>query len=273
MGRFLLGTLLALWGADRCAVRAASAQTPSVDQDVAAAVEADWAAQESRAGREPGSPESIDAALQRGQQLLASLVRITDAAALEPHERTLRELGAAVDRLTTLNHEQRLTLYLRLRWAGRQLALSNPLWAGKPVVFVQRKRFICQMLHEYIGYYYNYADLAGGGVFVLPRPGYSFATQDLIDGRLPRGAYTTPALSYDGATVYFAFAPMRAVERKHPLGVDWTILPAADKVPQELNYFSPDRVAFHNAPFYGTYREETRSRQLAGETIDPPLLQ
>ena len=28
-----------------------------------------------------------------------------------------------------------------------------------------------------------------------------------------------------------------------------------------------------NAPFYGTYREETRSRQLAGETVDPPLLQ
>jgi hypothetical protein len=28
-----------------------------------------------------------------------------------------------------------------------------------------------------------------------------------------------------------------------------------------------------NVPFYGTYHDETRSRQLAGETVDPPALQ
>ena len=71
--------------------------------------------------------------------------------------------------------DQRLVLYHRLRWTGRELALQNPLWAKQPIVFLQRKRFICQMLHEYIGYYYNYANLAGGGVYVLDRPGYSFA--------------------------------------------------------------------------------------------------
>ena len=263
--QFLLGTLLALGAADRSAVRGVSAESLAVDRDVAVAVEADWAAQETRAGRELGSTESIDAALQRGEQLLASLVSIAGAAALESHAQSLHALAAAAERGATLTDEQRLALYHRLRWTNRQLALSNPLWAGKPLVFVQRKRFICQMLHEYIGYYYNYANLAGGGVFVLERPGYSFATRDLVEGRLPRGAYATPALSYDGATVYFAFAEVRDVERQHRLGIDWTILPAADKVPTELNYFSPNRVAFH---LFAVDADGRELRQLTSGTED-----
>ncbi|MHB0960597.1 MAG: HzsA-related protein [Pirellulaceae bacterium] len=244
LGEILFSALLMLGATDQCA-GAASGDLSLADQDVVVATEADWAAQEVRAGREAGSQESLDAALKRGQQLLASLASIADQATLETHGRTFHELAAVVERAAALPWEQRLAVYHRLRWTGRQLALSNPLWAGKPLVFVQRKRFICQMLHEYIGYYYNYANLAGGGVFVLSRPGYSFAAENLIEGRLPRGAYATPALSYDGATVYFAFAEVQDVQRNHRLGIDWTILPAADQVPQNLNYFSPDRVAFH----------------------------
>ncbi len=110
---------------------------------------------------------------------------------------------------------------------------------------MQRRRFICQMLHEYIGYYYNYANLSGGGLFVLEEPGRSFKLRDLVGDQLPRGAYATPALAYDGNTIYFAFAHVAPGERDHRIGSDWSILPAADKVPFEFNYYAPTRSSFH----------------------------
>ena len=118
--QFVLGTLLATGGCGSQRRAGASAEPLPVDRDVAVAVEADWAAQETRAGREPGSRESIDAALQRGEQLLASLVPIAGAAALESHARSLHALAVAVERGATLTDEQRLALYYRLRWTGRQ---------------------------------------------------------------------------------------------------------------------------------------------------------
>ncbi len=62
------------------------------------------------------------------------------------------------------------------------------------------------MLHEYLGYFYDYAGIEGGGVYLLPQPGQSFQTVDLIKARLPKGNFTTLALSYEGGTLYFAFA-------------------------------------------------------------------
>jgi len=240
-----LRQLVALCVVSWSVVGSAHAESRAVDADVATAVERDWAAQEQRAGRAPGSEESIDAALERTEQLWLSLEGWADGDALESMRRLLDQLTLEAGRADGLTPDERLALYHRVRWAGRELALSNPLWADRPLVFMQRKRFICQMLHEYIGYYYNYADLAGGGVYVLERPGYSFATRDLVADRLPRGAYATPALSYDGRTVYFAFSEVRDVPRPHKLGIDWTILPAADRVPEELNYYTANRASFH----------------------------
>lgn len=89
---------------------------------------------------------------------------------------------------------------------------------------MNRKRFICQMLHEYLGYYYDYADISGGGIYILQKPGQSFETHDLIRNRLPKGNYTTLSLSYDAKTIYFAFAE-RAAEKP--------------------DYYSPQRQCFH----------------------------
>jgi hypothetical protein len=200
------------------------AATPTLrgEDSLARQIEADWAAQERRWGRTPDSPQAVRAALQRAERLLADLERALPET--EPEEATLRGLHAAVDAVDQMASDQRAALYLQLRWATRNLALKNPLLAGKPLVFMKRHRFVSQMLHEYLGYFYDYGDVAGGGVFVLENPGRSFKTRDLIAGRLPRGNYTTLALSYDGRTVYFAFA-----ER-------------ADEKP---DFYSPQRRCFH----------------------------
>jgi hypothetical protein len=89
---------------------------------------------------------------------------------------------------------------------------------------MKRRRFICQMLHEYLGYFYDYGDIEGGGIYVLEQPGRSLQVRDLIKGRLPRGNYTTLALSYDARTIYFAFA---------------------ERAAKKPDYYSPDRRCFH----------------------------
>lgn len=227
-------------------IATAADDAPPVDPAVRDAVRADWARQEKRAGREPGSAEAIRAALDRCERLLSSLVALPGVADLPTERQELIRLRSAANEAENTTQAERLALYDQLRWFARDLALEkNPLIAGRPIAFLQRRRFICQMLHEYIGYYYNYADLAGGGVYVLDRPGRSLATRNLTEGRLPRGAYATLAADFRADALYFAFAEVRPVPRQHERGIDWRILPSADRVPPEWNYYSDRRSAFH----------------------------
>lgn len=210
-----------------------------------AMVEADWTAQEKRLGRTPQTPEAIRDVLARADGLLEDLRRMPDCPDVRAESDTLDRLRPRVDGAESLDDSARLTLYLQLRRTARGLALENPLLTGKPILFLKRRRFIMQMLHEYVGYYYDYGGIAGGGVAILQQPGRSLEVRELIGDGLPEGNYATPALSYDAKTIYFAFAPLREYERAHaPVG-DWTKLPPADQVPAELNYFSPGRCCFH----------------------------
>ncbi|MBL7041909.1 MAG: hypothetical protein ISR77_24970 [Pirellulaceae bacterium] len=199
---------------------------PGNDADLAirSIVEADWAAQEQRRSREPLDPAAVGDALDRARQLLECRLRTSNAGELANETAMLRRLGQEVEASGSLDNEGRLALYRKIRWFTRDMALGNPLLDSKPLVFLKRRRFVCQMLHEYLGYYYDYADIAGGGVFVLQRPGRSLTVRELVRGRLPRGNYTTLALSYDTSTIYFAFAE-RAAEKP--------------------DYYSPKRRSFH----------------------------
>ena len=128
---------------------------------------------------------------------------------------------AEIDRL---DETGRLALYHQIRSITRGMALKNPLIAGKRIAFMKRRRFICQMLHEYLGYFYDYGDIAGGGVYVLEQPGQSLEIRDLTHDRLPKGNFTTLALSYDARTLYFGFA---------------------ERAPAKPDFYSPERRCFH----------------------------
>lgn len=200
-------------------------------------VEADWARQEARLGRTPEDAASIQNALQRAQRLqqdLAAIASATDTSV----ESDLSRLSSAAEKLDALDAAGRLALYHEIRWRAREMALSNPLIAGKKILFMERRRFICQMLHEYLGYYYDYGDIDGGGIYVLEEPGRSERVRDLLGDTFPRGNYTTLALSYDAKTIYFAYAP-RAEEKP--------------------NFYSPERRCFH---IYAMDADGTNMRQL-----------
>jgi hypothetical protein len=189
-----------------------------------AAVEADWAAQEKRLERSATSPQAIEAVMTAAERLLANLSEMTGAPDLNEEKRTLAQLQSRIAGVDSIDEAERLSLYRDIRWVARRMAFKNPLLASKRVLFMTRKRFICQMLHEYLGYYYDYEDIAGGGIYMLDRPGHSFARRDLVEDQLGRGNFTTLALSYDAKTIYFAFA-----ER-------------AEKKP---DFYSPQRKCFH----------------------------
>lgn len=187
-------------------------------------IQADWAAQEHRLGRLPTDPPAIESVFRRAGALLDGLHALPQSADLAADRVRLESLATVVADADTLDETGRLALYHQVRTLCRAIALKNPLVAGKRIAFMKRRRFISQMLHEYLGYFYDYGDIAGGGVYVLERPGHSLEIRDLVRDRLPKGNYTTLALSYDADRLYFGFA---------------------ERAPSKPDYYSPDRKCFH----------------------------
>ncbi|MFA5193696.1 MAG: hypothetical protein WC740_23550, partial [Verrucomicrobiia bacterium] len=215
------------------AVLIIGANAAQPDAEMKRAVEEDWARQEQRLGRAAGSAESVREAVARAARLLEHRQGKPAVAA------KLAELQRAAERVDLLDSDGRLSLYRRARWFARDLALDDPRVTGQPLVFMKRNRFVCQMLHEYMGYFHDYGNVAGGGgIHLLERPGCSLKTRDLIRGRLTNGNFTTLALSYDARTVFFAFA-----ER-------------AEKKPE---FTSPERRSFH---IFSMARDGSALRQL-----------
>jgi hypothetical protein len=177
-----------------------------VEPRMAEMAEADWAEQETLRGRTPDAPDAVRDAFARAVRLAEDLARLPSPPDIAADVAALAALHADVDRAAALGADARAALYREVRWLGRTMALKNPLVAGKPLAFMKRRRFVCQMLHEYVAYFDDYGGVLGGGVYVLERPGLSMATRDLIGGTLPPGCFTTLTVSYDGRRIYFSHA-------------------------------------------------------------------
>ena len=220
----------------------------STDDALDAAVRADWAMHERRRQRTADSPAAISDAYGRARALSRDLLAAAGQIDLKNELAALNSLGRQIAGMDRLDEPARLDLHHQIRATARGMALKNPLIAGKPIVFMGRRRFICQMLHEYLGYFYDYGDVSGGGVYVLDEPGRSLKTRDLIAGRLPKGNYATLALSNDARTLYFAFA---------------------ERAPTKPDYYSPERRCFH---IFAVNTDGTDLRQLTtgcNDDFDP----
>ncbi|MCR4411992.1 MAG: hypothetical protein NUV77_06150 [Thermoguttaceae bacterium] len=214
-----------------------ASEPPDAAAALRALVVADWEAQERRLGRAPHSPEAIRDAARRAGLLLDDLRTVPGVGDLSAASAALGRLAARAEHAEALDEPSRRSLYEEIRTLARDVALSNPLVASRPVLFMLRRRAVGYMLYEYLGWYYRFGNdptsgfknprfptpEPGGGVFVLDRPGRSMEVRELTAGRLPPGHYVTLALSYDARTIYFAYAD--------PTGEDPYTLPGYARAP------------------------------------------
>ena len=229
-------------------------QAKSPQSEYRDAVVKDWSEQEREQGREIASFEALEALVERAQNAcdwLESESWIDDDALDEVRKelddaRAFLEKGEdAVDGdepalLGAFSH------YLKLRGKLRAILMSNPDVSGQPLVFLKEERFVWQMLHEFLSYYYDQCGMRGGGVYVLKEPGKSFETESLTDGLFPRGVFQTLSLSYDAKTVYFSFADFSQTQTDDQPKTNVDALMARPYVKDfAFNYMKDPRSKFH----------------------------
>lgn len=190
-------------------------------------IEADWLLQLARAcdgASDDGA--RLDAvrletvhALERAERLCADLRGMAGGPELDGEAAALVRVGAEVRGATTLTDEAATALYLKVRRAGRELALSNPLVVSRPILFMMRPRYggHGQMLYEYVGWYYQSGrPHPDAGVFVLEQPGRSMKTRTVVPNSGLNGHFVTLSLSYDARTVFFAYADPKGASSYGP---------------------------------------------------------
>ncbi len=137
--------------------------------------------------------------LERGFKLAASLRRLgnqTDEA-----EDTLREI-ARLNASSTMDSDARRALYLRARWAVRELALSNPLLAFDSLLFVKRAPGMFPHMSDQ---HYGWWSRGGGGICLLD--GFKSATPTVrcLTSDMPDGSFMGPELAFDGKNILFSY--------------------------------------------------------------------
>jgi len=95
--------------------------------------------------------------------------------------------------------------YTAQRRARRRKLLADPRLAAtlrNGIVFNTRRS---TSWNHCVAQYFGWRQRPGGTLLVLTEPGRSLATRDIIAGRLPRGSFLEPRLSFDARKVAFSF--------------------------------------------------------------------
>ena len=179
-----------------------SKQQPLPDLGLWLLVQADWRQQDKLTETAGGYAAAAKRHLERTQVLLADLragggdFLKDEAAQCERLAAQCREPAASSDLPSARS------LYLRVRWLKRQIALSNPRMQFGKLLFAKR---VPTSYSHLVMQYFGWRARPGGGLFVLDRPGWSLACRDLTGGTLADGNVLEPRLSYDGQRVVFSF--------------------------------------------------------------------
>lgn len=157
-----------------------------------------WSVRHDRPGAAANLPLPVEDVVARGRRLAADL----RAAGVDVRRElaVLDSVGAAAPRATS--PAQRRSLYLRARWAIRQMAFRNPLLNFDRLVFVKR---VPGSFSHMSDQHYGWWSRPGGGVFVLEGLRSGNPTARCLTARLPQGSCTGPDLSYDGRKILFAY--------------------------------------------------------------------
>jgi hypothetical protein len=195
--------------------------------------------------------DPLDVVLRRTEALLADLCGVPGAADLRAKAAALGQLRAEAQRTAVADAAARRALFDRACHLRRQIAFENPLLDFRDILFIKRQR---SCFNHMCDQFYGIAQRPGGGLFVLRDafgPGAKLrdvlAGSVVAGGRLqgqalsggPRrswnlvldfsgnlsgeqtdgGSFLSPALSYDGRSVTFAYVECRG-GRQHLVHTD-----------------------------------------------------
>ena len=167
-----------------------------------AMVEDDWLT----ADHLSGAVATWDAATARHLELAGRLIRelraLGQAGDLVAEEAELRRLAAEA-RSDAGAAEQGRSLYLRVRWLKRHIALSNPLLGFGELLFAKR---VPSEYSHLVMQYFGWRALPGGGLFALEQPGRSLRVRPVLDPSFATGSVFAPNLSFDGRRVLFSWS-------------------------------------------------------------------
>lgn len=164
------------------------------------------------------SAAHIQQVFERGRALAARLAVIGECPGLAGAVQTLQDIAReweAVSAEGSPDEAARRAVFLKARWALRDIAFCNPLLDFDRVLFI--KRHDAKGVFHMCDQYYGFNAVPGGGLFVLNDPfGKDPSLENLLAGKtveagrlagstLTPGAFLSPELSYDGQAIFFAY--------------------------------------------------------------------
>ncbi len=181
------------------AFRRATGSTKPPELDLFLMVQDDWRQQDKLDGSAKSYAAACAKHIAKTRQLLAGLRGDHGREFLADGAAQLARLAAdATRRKLTLDPQS--SLYFRIRWLKRRIALANPLVQRGPLVFCKR---VPTSYSHLVMQYYGWRARQGGGLFVLEKPGHSLATRRIFDAS--QGCVLEPRLSYDAKRIVFSY--------------------------------------------------------------------
>jgi len=156
-----------------------------------------WSVDHSSPGTQLNLP--LAQVIERGLKLAASLRRL--GVSTDQTEAELREVAHLGDSADMAANTRR-TLYLRARWAVRELALTNPLLNFDSLLFVKRAPGMFPHMSDQ---HYGWWSRGGGGICVLEGFKSGAARVRCLTSDMPEGSFMGPELSFDGKKLLFAY--------------------------------------------------------------------
>ncbi len=183
-----------------------------------------WSAPHPAPDSNPQPHYPIALVVERGLKLAAHQRLL--GANVDEFERILRET-LSVHATSSLGADSLRTLYLRARWAVREMALANPLLDFDSLLFVKRAPGMFPHMSDQ---HYGWWSRPGGGICVLENFKSGTPRLRCLTSDMPAGSFMGPELSFDGSKVLFAYC------RFYPSLADETNKANKTRVPEDAFY-------------------------------------
>jgi len=168
-------------------------------------VHADWDQQDKLTETAKSYAAATASHLDKTRELLTD-IRSQQPAGFLAAEATQHDQFSRMAKLPAGDLAAQRSLYLKVRWLKREIALANPLMQFGKMLFCKR---VPTSYSHLVMQYYGWRARAGGGIFTLDRPGRSFRTREITGDKLDDGSVLEPRLSYDARRIVFSYVKCR----------------------------------------------------------------